>query len=72
MLAHGIRTYAVGGINDKNIKEVITKYKAYGVCPGSGMFNVDAILNKDFEKVKADVKRHVDVIKEVFSQAKSV
>lgn len=65
-----IRTYAVGGVNDKNMKEVLTKYGAYGVCPGSGMLNADAILNGDYERVKADVKRHVDVIKEMFSQAK--
>ena len=64
--SHEIRTYAVGGVNDKNMKEVLTKYGAYGVCPGSGMFNADAIFNGDFERVKADVKRHVDVVKEVF------
>ena len=58
-----IRTYAVGGINDKNTKEVLTKYGAYGVCPGSGMFNTDAIFNGDYERIRADVKRHVDVIK---------
>ena len=69
-LSHGIRTYAVGGVNDKNIKEVLTKYGAYGVCPGSGMFNSDAIFNGDFERVKADVKRHVDVIREVFIKVK--
>lgn len=61
----GIRTYAVGGVNDKNIKEVLTTYGAYGVCPGSGMFSGDAILNGDFEKVKADVKKHVAISKEV-------
>lgn len=64
-LTHGIRTYAVGGINDKNMKEVLTQYGAYGVCPGSGMFNGDAIFNGDFERVKADVSRHVTVIKEI-------
>lgn len=62
LMEHNIRTYAVGGINDKNMKEVLTKYGAYGVCPGSGMFNADAIFNGDYERVKADVKRHVDVI----------
>ena len=60
---HSIRTYAVGGVNDKNMKEVLTKYGAYGVCPGSGMFNTDAIFSGDYERVKADVKRHTDVIK---------
>lgn len=63
---HGIRTYAVGGISDKNMKEVLTKYSAYGVCPGSSMFNGDAIFNGDNERVRTDVKRHVEVIKEVF------
>ena len=72
LMEHNIRTYAVGGINDKNMKEVLTKYGAYGVCPGSGMFNADSIFSGDYEKVKADVKRHIDVIKEVFSQVKSV
>ncbi len=61
-----IRTYAVGGINDKNIKEVLTKYNVYGVCPGSGMFNGDAIFNGDFERVKNDVRRHVEIVKEIF------
>ena len=61
-----IRTYAVGGVNDKNIKEVLTKYNAYGVCPGSGMFNGDAIFKGDFERVKTDVRRHVEVVKEIF------
>ncbi len=65
---HGIRTYAVGGVNDKNMKEVFTKYNAYGVCPGSGMFNSEAIFNGDYERVKTDVSRHVAVIKEVFSR----
>ena len=67
LFQHGIRTYAVGGVNDKNMKEVLTKYGAYGVCPGSGMFNSDAIFNGDFERVRTDVKRHVEVVKEVFS-----
>ena len=58
-LSIGIHTYAVGGVNDKNMKEVLTRYGAYGVCPGSGMFNADAILAGDFERVRADVKRHV-------------
>lgn len=58
----GIRTYAVGGINTENMKEVLTKYSAYGVCPGSGMFNADAIFDGDYERVKVDVKRHVNVI----------
>lgn len=70
LMEHDIRTYAVGGVNDKNMKEVLTKYGAYGVCPGSGMFNADAIFNGDYERVKADVKRHVEVIKEIFSQTK--
>ena len=63
LLEYSIRTYAVGGVNDKNIKDILTKYSAYGICPGSGMFNADAIFNGDYERVKADVKRHVDVIK---------
>ena len=63
---HGIRTYAVGGVNDKNMKDVLTKYGAYGACPGSGMFNSDAILAGDFERVKADVSKHVAIIKELF------
>ena len=67
LLEHNIRTYAVGGVNDKNMKEVLTKYGAYGVCPGSGMFNADAIIGGDYERVKADVKRHVAVIREIFS-----
>lgn len=66
-----IRTYAVGGINDKNMKEVLIKYNAFGVCPGSGMLNADAISAGDYERVKTDVKRHVDVIKEIFSQVKT-
>ncbi|MBI3590954.1 MAG: bifunctional 4-hydroxy-2-oxoglutarate aldolase/2-dehydro-3-deoxy-phosphogluconate aldolase [Candidatus Melainabacteria bacterium] len=66
MLSYGIRTYAVGGVNDKNMKEILTKYGAYGVCPGSGMFNGDAIFNGDFERVRVDVKRHVEAIKEIF------
>ena len=33
ILKYDIRTYAVGGINDKNMEEVLTKYGAYGVCP---------------------------------------
>lgn len=70
LMEHGIRTYAVGGINDKNMKEVLTKYGAYGACPGSGMLNADAILSGDYERVKADVKRHVEVIKDIFSQTK--
>ena len=65
MLEHNIRTYAVGGINDKNMKEVLTKYGAYGICPGSGMFNADAIVSGDYEKVKADVKRHVAMINDL-------
>ncbi len=65
---HGIRTYAVGGVNDKNMKEVLIRHGAYGVCPGSGMFNSDAIFNGDYEKVKTDVSKHVAVIKEVFAQ----
>lgn len=69
-LPYGMRTYAVGGINDKNMKEVLTKYRAYGVCPGSGMFNGDAIFNGDFERVKNDVKRHVEVIKEIFKSVR--
>ena len=64
---HEVRTYAVGGVNDKNMKDVLTKYGAYGVCPGSGMFNGDAILAGDYERVRADVKRHVEVVKEVFA-----
>ena len=63
----GMRTYAVGGVNDKNMKEVLTKYNAYGVCPGSGMFNADAIFSGDFERVKTDVRRHVAIIREIFA-----
>jgi len=66
-LVHGIRTYAVGGVNDKNMKEVLNKYGAYGVCPGSGMFNGEAIFNGDYERVKTDVSRHVAVIRELFT-----
>lgn len=64
-MVYGIRTYAVGGINDKNMEEVLTKYCAYGVCPGSGMFNGEAILNGDFNRVKSDVEKHVRVINEI-------
>lgn len=64
---YGIHTYAVGGINNKNMKEVLTRYGAYGVCPGSGMFNSEAIFNGDFDTVEQDVKRHVSVVKEVFA-----
>ena len=71
LFVHGIRTYAVGGINDKNMTEVITKFGAYGVCPGSGMFNADAIFSGDYERVKADVKRHVDVINEIFQESRA-
>ena len=69
LLEHNIRTYAVGGINDKNLKEVLTRFGAYGVCQGSGMFNADAIFSSDYDKVKADVKKHVDVIKEMFADS---
>ena len=58
-----IRTYAVGGISEKNMENVVRNYGAYGVCPGSGMFNADAIFNKDFEKVIADIRRNLDAIK---------
>ena len=61
---YNIHTYAVGGVNDKNMKEILTKYDAYGVCPGSGMFNADAIFNGDFERVKSDVKKYVEILKE--------
>ncbi len=63
--AWGVRTYAVGGINDKNMKEVLTKYDAYGVCPGSGMFNGDAIFSGNLEQVKTDVKRHIEVLQNI-------
>lgn len=60
-----VRTYAVGGINEGNIVEVLTKYRAYGVCPGGGIFNADAISSGDFERVKADVIKYVRVIKQI-------
>lgn len=59
-----IRVYAVGGINFKNINEVLIRYGAYGVCPGKGFFDPDAIQNGDFEKVKNDVKQHLTKVKE--------
>lgn len=62
----GIHTYAVGGVNDKNMKEVLTKYNAYGVCVGSGIFSGDAIFSGDFERVRADVKRHVEVMDRLY------
>lgn len=58
-----VRTYAVGGVGEKNMEEVLTKYKAYGVCPGSGMFNAEAILNGDFERVKSDVMKYVMILR---------
>lgn len=61
-----VRTYAVGGISDKNMKEALDN-GAYGVCPGSGMFNADAIFNGDYERVQSDVKKHVDIIKELIA-----
>lgn len=60
-----IRTYAVGGITEKNTNEVLTIYGAYGVCPGKGMFDPNAILNEDWGKVKADVEKYIAVIKEL-------
>ena len=62
-----ISVFAVGGISEKNLKEVLLNYNASGVCVGSGVFNGDAILNGDFERVKNDAKRHVDLIKEIFA-----
>ncbi|MBI2996437.1 MAG: hypothetical protein HYY52_07015 [Candidatus Melainabacteria bacterium] len=63
LFSYQIRTYAVGGVNDKNMKEVLTRYGTYGVCLGSGIFNADAIFNGDFKRVRADVKRHVEVMR---------
>lgn len=57
-----IRTYAVGGISEKNMEEVLMKYKAYGVCPGSGMFNSEAIFSGDFEKIRSDVMKYVMIL----------
>ena len=65
LLTHEVRTYAVGGINDKNIEDVMIKYDAYGAGVGSGIFNSEAIFNGDFERVKSDVKKYVDVIARV-------
>ena len=58
----GIRTYAVGGINKENMREVLTRYGAYGICPGSGMFDGEAILKGDFEKVRTDVQKYLEAI----------
>jgi 2-keto-3-deoxy-6-phosphogluconate aldolase len=57
----GIKTYAVGGITDNNINEVLTIYGAHGICPGKGMFDPNAILNGDWGKVKADVEKYIIV-----------
>ena len=63
----GVRTYAVGGINTENTREILTNYGAYGVCPGSGMFDGEAILKGDFGKVRVDVKRYVGLLGEIFT-----
>lgn len=57
-----IRTYAVGGVSEKNMEEILIKYKAYGICPGSGMFNAEAIFNGDFERVRTDVMKYVMIL----------
>lgn len=69
-LPNEIRTYAVGGVNEKNMHEVITKFHAYGVCPGSGMFNADSIFAGDFDKVKADIMKHIAVLNQIVLTAK--
>lgn len=66
----GIRTYAVGGVNEKNMQEVITRFQAYGVCPGSGIFNADSIFAGDFDKVKADIMKHIAVLDQIVLTAK--
>jgi 2-dehydro-3-deoxyphosphogluconate aldolase/(4S)-4-hydroxy-2-oxoglutarate aldolase len=50
-----IRTYAVGGVNSKNMNEVVEKYGAYGVCLGGSVFDADAILKGDIDKVKENL-----------------
>ena len=59
---HGIRTYAIGGINTENMREVLTSYGVYGLCPGSGMFDGQAILEGNYEKIRSGVKKHVSII----------
>lgn len=58
-----LRFYAVGGVNTSNMNEVLTKYGAYGVCPGKGIFDPDAIYIGDFDKVKNDARKHVDILR---------
>lgn len=54
-----IRTYAVGGVNESNLKEVIDKHKYYGVCVGSGIFDSSAVYSGDFNKIKENVIRYL-------------
>lgn len=62
---YGVLVYAVGGINSTNMLDVYKNYNAYGVCPGSGMFDSFAILNGDYKKVKEDVLKHVQIVKDL-------
>lgn len=59
-----IKTYAVGGINDKNINDVLTRFGAHGVCPGKGLFDPEAIYKGDFDKVRRDVAKYVAIVHE--------
>ena len=43
-------------------EEEIKKYKAYGICPGSGIFNAEAIFNGDFDRVRSDVMKYVMIL----------
>lgn len=63
----GIKTYAVGGVNDNNICDVVTKYGAYGVCSGSSMFDAEAIFKGDFVKVKLDIERQKLLLVKAFA-----
>lgn len=61
-----IKTFAVGGINLKNLNEAISKYNAYGVCVGGDVFNSKAILEGDFIKIESDIKKYSQIIKNFF------
>lgn len=56
---HQINTYAVGGVNETNLKNVIDNYGAYGACVGSSLFDSEAILQGDLEKVQRDIKKYI-------------
>lgn len=54
----GINTYAVGGINHENMNTVIKDFNAYGICPGKGFFDPEAIRLGNFSKIENDINRY--------------